>query len=107
MIYRKSAFTIVEVMVALVVLAIIAATGTFLVPLYRFALNDSRKIMALNFARQTMEELYWDSGLMAGGGDRDLPANALANAANVSRTFTVTPDDTGNYLIITVNVHWD
>lgn len=101
---RKS-FTIVEVLASLVILCVIVGFGTFLAPFFNISNRASQKIMALGFARETMEELYSTIGIPDGAGTRPLPAGAMNNALNATRTFNVT--NYGSYSVITVTVSWD
>lgn len=85
------AFTLVEVLVSIIIIAIIAIAGfEFLVFCQRFIAGAKKSSEAVNDARGLMEEVYWQSAPSS-----DPP------------TTTVVLSASGEYNIITVIVDTD
>ena len=101
---KTKGFTLVEVLIAIIVIAIIAvAAFEFFRYCQRFILQAELKLMAVNLAREKMEELYWDSD------PPEPPAVPedimLTTSHSFERNYTI-GDSTGNYKIIDVTISW-
>lgn len=113
--FSRRGFTLVELIVAMMLISIIIVVGLqFLVYCQRFIIKSGTKLVAANFARETMEELYQDdyysASLDVGAESKPLPtgvefASNLADQYGGSRECTVTED--ADYKVITVTVEWD
>ena len=81
-------FTIIEALVAIIVIALIALGAFSAFPLaQRFLIRSELSLIAVNFASETMEELYWDLNTLSRNPGIDptnvLPNNDPATPANV------------------------
>lgn len=100
-------FTLIEAAVSLVVVAILAlALFAYSASYPRSVLQVNKQLMAANLAREVMEELYWSRDLTTPV-DASIPADALGQGSNTTRSYSVTGDSTGNYRIITTTVGWN
>lgn len=58
---KKSGVTLIEVIIAMVVIAIIAVGAfSFFEHCQRFIVDSQLRLIAVNFVRETMEERYWE-----------------------------------------------
>jgi len=107
-----------EVLVAMVLITIIVI-GTLEFCIFcqkNFLINSTLRLMAVNFAREQMEELYFlgpnDPALDSGAGTNNtLPeagefADTLRTKYSGQRSYTVTQPDS-NYKVIQVTVTWN
>lgn len=134
---NRKGFTLVEIMVAMVLIVIIVTVGF---EAYRYAkifVRDSKlRLMAVNFAQETMEKLYFAGNLAEqveprpdpffpdSEGLEDLEApdrpkfKLLLDTHHGARNYTVKSNIselnksgveavTDEYMIIETNVHWD
>lgn len=108
---NKKGLSLVEIIIAMVVIATISvATFEYFWHCRRFILNTDLRLMAVGFARETIEELYWDDDLTETPGpvDDPLPAGVLGNPPhNGYRNYTVDNNSTNDYQIITITVGWN
>lgn len=101
----KRGLTLIEIILSIVLIAIVAITALgFLVYCGRFAVQAGTKITASNFARETMEDHYWDDTLVTESVQDNLPGNR-------TRTYSVSdPVDGPNgsqYRVTNVTIHWN
>jgi len=115
----KAGFSLIEAILA-IILIVITAVGAFSYMVYcsRLTLQADTRIVAANFARETVEDLYKrnysDPRLNETTGDGlsdPLPSAPVFGGAFRSRHPTATRkytiDDMGDYKLITVKVTWD
>jgi len=102
---RKKGFTLVEVVIAMIMIAIIAVTGfEFLRHVQYFIIVAGEELVALNLAREKTEELYWDSDLKEMSPVTDDVSDYLPGGR---RTYSVGNSAGGDYKIISVSVTKD
>ena len=112
---RAKGFTLIEALAAMSLIAFIVTAGFSFYPYYKKSLiRADVKFTALNFARETMELLCWQTtppDVTSGEVESPLPAEAgllsSPKVKNAKRTYKVTSDPSGNYRIITTTVSWD
>ncbi|MCX5667779.1 MAG: prepilin-type N-terminal cleavage/methylation domain-containing protein [Candidatus Omnitrophica bacterium] len=113
----KAGFSLIEVIIAIILIAI-AAIGalSYIVYCNHLTLQVSARIVAANFARETMEGLYKKDypglNVTAGDGLSDpLPGATAFGGAFLSRYSTATRKytitDMGGYKLIIAKVTWD
>jgi type II secretory pathway pseudopilin PulG len=114
----KAGFSLLEAVIAIVIIVVAAVTAlSYLVYCNRFASRTDARIVAANFARETMEGLYKkhysDASLKITTGEgveAFLPEASsfgeefLRRYPNATRRYTVT--DMGSYKLIKVKVEW-
>ena len=109
---RQNGFTLVECVAGGIIIAIIAVTAIPAFHLFKnLDVTSERKLMAANYARETMERLCWDANFDPTPRTKDdaiTDLNPLKGASNVKRSYTVSAASGGApYTIITVSVTWD
>ena len=103
---KKMGMTLVEVLIAMVIIAIVAVCGsTYFAFCKRSIISSQSRLMEVNFARDTMERLYTSTTLVPGSNYNDaLPAGDLRDRDGGTRTYTVAAQS-GNYEVLTVTVN--
>ena len=112
---QKRAFTLIELITAVVIMAIAVVCS---LEFYRychknFLINSMLKLEAANFARETMEGIYFldptDSQLSAGNYTQALPSTGdcsqLKTQYGGTRTYRVAQQT--DYKVIQVTVNWN
>jgi len=106
---RKKGFTLIEAMVAMVLIAVVVvANFEFFRYSYRLINYAELRIKASNLARETMEELYWNPDLADTNGDsmdyNFEESDQFRVDHSGARIHSV--NDTNDYKVITVTVKW-
>ena len=97
---KVKGFTLVEVITAMIVIAIIAlAAFEFFVYCQRFIVNADLRLMAVNSARARMENAYWDPNVSSEGA---VPITLVPGHV-WDRSLNVTAGQ-GDYEVITVTI---
>jgi type II secretory pathway pseudopilin PulG len=112
-----SGFTLIEVVMANVMLIVLVLAGLSFYQYCSHSIVDSKlRLMAANFARETMEMRYFDDTLTETGGvwqnDTALPTGAAFGALlrdnhDGTRQYKVTSSPSGPYLILETKVTWN
>ena len=110
----KRSFSLVELVIAMAVMAVAVICS---LAFYKFCdkcfiVDTTVRLQAVNFARETMEGLYYldynDSNLSAGAND-DLPStgdfSGLKTIYGGARSYAVT--DKADYKVVQVTVSWN
>lgn len=104
---NKKGLTLIEIILSIVLIAIVAITALgFLVYCGRFAMRTGTRITASNFAREMMEDRYWNdyTTLVTGNVVDNLPGNR-------TRTYAVSNPvngpNGGQYRVTSVTIHWN
>ena len=109
---KTTGFSFVELMVGIIVVAAVSVTALeFLVHCQRLVLVPRLRLMAVNFARETMEGLYQQPYIeltTPSAAELELPTGGeigvLRDRYGGTRNCTIT--DVDNYKVITVTVSW-
>ncbi len=107
---KKAGLTIPEAVISLA-LIVLAAMAVFnsLENAGMLSQKSEFKAMSVDYARQLMEDTYYDFGVATTSGAVSVPINGtdpfLINH-NVTRTLNVASDSTNEYNIVEVKVSW-
>jgi len=110
-------FSLFEAMVAIVIIGVVSlAAFEFFRHCNRYAVNSELRLIALNFARETMEKYYFSGTVTQTGGwqAEDLPTGAefgseFRDTYGGERYYQIKDgtDTTYTYMVTQVKVTWD
>ena len=105
---KAKGFTIIETIIALIIIVIIAVGAfEFLQYCQRFLIDSDLRLMAVNLARETMEEQYWNLDLADITDSDPLPDGVLKDKHGGERNYSIADDPTGTYKTIKITIDWD
>jgi len=115
---NRKAFTLVELAASIIIIAVISLVALeYAIHCERLIIKPKLRLIAVNFARETMEELYgldYDSlAATTAPVSRDLPDSGelglLRNRYGGTRTYEIAEftSGTNSYKVITVKVEWN